>query len=362
MEKNINTEFLKAESGELGLITLDRTKALNALNYEMISEISNFLDKAEKNEKCFAVVIQGKGEKAFCAGGDIKSVYQNGKENKESSAKFFELEYNMNSKIHNFKKPYIALMHGITMGGGLGISAHGTHRVASSNLTLAMPETGIGFFPDIGGTYFLSRMNNETGTYLGLTGDRINYLESMYAGIVNYNVEKKNFNTLIEDILGLKETNVEQINKAILNHQPSLTLDNIQSHKLYNYNNVISSCFAANSIPEIFENLNNFLKTTKSQLEINFIEKTINTLKAKSPASLAITLQALRIAKKLDFNQCMELEYKIALGFLSNNDFYEGIRAQVIDKDNKPQWDAFDFENANKYFKEYGLPSKKLVA
>jgi len=362
MEKNINTEFLKGINAELGLITLDRTKALNALDFEMISEISSFLDKAEKNEKCFAVVIRGNGEKAFCAGGDIKSVYQNGKKNKDKSAEFFELEYNMNSKIHNFSKPYIALLHGITMGGGLGISVHGSHKIASSNLTLSMPETGIGFFPDIGATYFLSRIPNEVGTYLGLTGDKINYLESMYTGLVNYHVDKKNFDALIKNLLELKETSIDNITQAILNHQPSLTIDNLQSHKLYNYTNIINKCFAANYMPDIFNNLEKFLKTTKSQLEINFIEKTINSLKAKSPTSLAITLQALRIAKKLDFAQCMKMEYQITLGFLNNNDFYEGIRAQVIDKDNKPQWNTFDFKNPDQNFKEYGLTKKNLVA
>ena len=362
MTANIKTEFLKAKNGELGLITLNRPEALNALNFEMISRISDFLNQSENNNNCFAIVIQGLGEKAFCAGGDIKSVYLNGKEKSKISAEFFNLEYAMNTQIYNFKKPYIALLHGITMGGGLGVSIHGSHKISSNNLTLAMPETGIGFFPDIGGSFFLSRIANEIGIYLGLTGDRIGYLESLYIELINYTVDKNYFNNIINVLLNIdinnKTTNQNinsLINEIIIKYQPKISQDFLYNNKLHNYKNIIKECFSHNTIPEIINALLLYLKKTKNSLELKFINQTIKSLKTKSPTSLAITLRLLKLGKKLSFNECMKLEHKVATAFLNSNDFYEGIRASVIDKDNNPKWDEFDYKNIEEYYKKYHI-------
>jgi len=182
---NVLFEKLLGKSGILGVITLNRSKALNALTYDMIQSISHQLDKWAVDQEVKAVLIQSNNEKAFCAGGDILYVYQ-AKQNGQSIYDIFKEEYILNQKIFTYPKPYIAFLNGITMGGGVGISVHGSHRIGTEKLLFSMPETGIGFFPDVGGSYFLSRCKQNIGIYLGLTGARLNAANTLAMQLIDY--------------------------------------------------------------------------------------------------------------------------------------------------------------------------------
>lgn len=287
-----------------GFITLDRPKALNALNLNMIREIHQQLQHWEFTPNIHRVVILSHHDKAFCAGGDIRDIYIAHQKGNINIHPYFKEEYDLNAYIKYYPKPYIAVINGITMGGGLGISIHGSLRIAVNNLILAMPETGIGFFPDIGSTYFLSRCPNQIGIYLGLTGTRLNASEALYAG-------------LIDQIIG---------EPPAMNH-------------LETYLDIINSCFKYNTIEEILSAL----------LKINnpWANKIHDLLLTKSPTSLKLTLRALRKAITQDFNSCMAMEYKLACYCLENHDFFEGIRAAVIDKDQHPRWNPARLEDVD---------------
>lgn len=290
-----------------GFITLDRPKALNALNLNMIREIHKQLQHWETDPDIRQIIILSHHDKAFCAGGDIRDVYSAYQKGGKILNSYFKEEYDLDAYIKHYPKPYIAVINGITMGGGLGISIHGTLRIAVNNLILAMPETGIGFFPDIGATYFLSRCPGQIGTYLGLTGARLNATEALYAG-------------LIDEIIG---------EPPVMNH-------------LETYRHIIDQCFQYHTVEEILEAL--FATNNPWAKQIH------DVLQTKSPTSLKITLRALRKACTQDFHSCMEMEYQIARYCLENHDFFEGIRAAVIDKDKHPRWnpstlDAVDEES-----------------
>jgi enoyl-CoA hydratase len=190
-------EKMPGQVGALGLITLNRPQALNALSHEMIIKMYQQLIHWKEDAEVKAIVIQGAGEKAFCAGGDIRKVYDAKNDEALTMKQFFWDEYRLNSLIHHYSKPYIALLNGITMGGGVGVSLHGSHRVATEKFLFAMPETGIGFFPDIGGSYFLSRCKGRMGIYLGLTGARIKAADALYLNIANHFVGAEKLAELI---------------------------------------------------------------------------------------------------------------------------------------------------------------------
>ncbi len=287
-----------------GFITLNRPKALNALNLTMIREIHQKLKSWESEQTVHRVVILSHHDKAFCAGGDIRDVYHAHQQGNITINPYFKEEYDLNTYIKHYTKPYIAVINGITMGGGLGISIHGSLRIALNNLILAMPETGIGFFPDIGSTYFLSRCPGQIGIYLGLTGARLNATEALYAG-------------LIDQIIG---------EPPVINHLE------------VNYS-TINQAFQYNTIEEILGALLKINNTWSTQIH--------DLILTKSPTSLKITLRALRKATTLDFNSCMIMEYKIANYCLENSEFFEGIRAAVIDKDKQPRWNPATLAEVN---------------
>jgi len=278
-----------------GFITLNRPQALNALSLDMLRQLYQHLKKWEISPDVKQVVITSNSDRAFCAGGDIRAVYEAHQQGRKDIAIYFKEEYELNTYIKHYPKPYIAILNGISMGGGLGISLHGNIRIAFNNLVLAMPETGIGFFPDVGATWFLSRCKNHIGIYMGLTSARLNAAESLYAG-------------LIDQIIGTPPTD---------NH-------------LITHEETITRCFQYDSVEDIL--------TALQQEKTPWATEIYDTLLKKSPTSLKYTLAALIKAKTLDFEGCMALEYNLACIFVEGHDFYEGIRAAVIDKDQHPQW------------------------
>jgi len=325
-------EIFFTEVSNCGLITLNRPKALNALNQDMIIALYSQLDEWESNEDIKAVLIQGAGEKAFCAGGDIRKIYDARLDPNLTIKDFFWEEYRLNHRIYHYPKPYIALLDGITMGGGVGISVHGSYRLATERFVFAMPETSIGFFPDVGGSHFLPRCPGETGIYLGLTGERIKTVDAIYAGLVTHYIPSDKMAELLDNLatshLGDKSANM------ITNLIQSACCAPTGESELAKYRNEIDHCFKYDTVEEILSALD--------LCQSEWCDKTAALLRTKSPTSLKVTLQQLRNGAKLDLDQCLQMEYHMDMRFLKGHDLYEGIRAVIVDKDQNPHWQPKD--------------------
>ncbi len=313
-------EVLFERCGRAGVITLNRPKALNALTLGMVRQIHPQLRAWESDEDVALVIIRAAGDKAFCAGGDIRALYDWGRAGDPSFLAFYREEYQLNAYIKRYPKPYIALMTGITMGGGVGVSVHGSHRVATEGLTFAMPETGIGLFPDVGGTYFLPRCPGQIGLYLALTGSRLKAADALYAGIVSHYVPA-------EKIPGLTDALCETDSpKATIEAQA----EDPGRPPMLEVREAIDRCFSGASVAEVLDNLH--------REDGEWAEKLAATLLSKSPTSSRIAFRQVREGATLEFEDCMRLEYRMVSRILTGHDFFEGIRAVVIDKDQSPQW------------------------
>lgn len=319
-QRSMSGSVLATESSNKGMIILNRPKALNAVNLEMIRKIYKHLKKCEKTKSL--MLIKGTGEKAFCAGGDVRSIVEMGL--CEESKSFFREEYATNALIGNYKIPYIALIDGITMGGGVGLSVHGKYRVATERTLFAMPETAIGLFPDVGGSYFLPRLQGKLGMYLGLTGVRLKGSDVFKAGIATHYCDSSKLADLETALLNCPDADdVESILKE--HHQNVEKPFSLQPHL-----EQINKCFAAECVEEIIANL----KQDGSEWAL----KTVEVLHKMSPLSLKVTFRQLELGSKLSLPQCLNMEYRMVWRFLENSDFQEGVRALLIDKDQKPNW------------------------
>ncbi|XP_040213099.1 3-hydroxyisobutyryl-CoA hydrolase, mitochondrial isoform X3 [Rana temporaria] len=294
-------EVLLAKSGCAAVITMNRPKALNALNLNMARHIYQKLKLWEEDPDTFLVIIKGSGGKAFCAGGDILAVTNAGKSGDRLAQDFFREEYILNNAIGTCRKPYIAFIDGITMGGGVGLSVHGHFRVASEKTLFAMPETAIGLFPDVGGGYFLPRLPGKLGLYISLTGFRLKGRDVQKAGIATHFVESE------------KSTADEE--------KPFILAEHLDK---------INSLFTANSVEEIFENL----KKDGS----SFAQQQLQTLSKMSPTSLKMTFRQLKNGSSLTLQEVLTMEYRLSQACMRGHDFYEGVRAVLIDKDQNPKW------------------------
>ena len=240
-------ELAMPNYARLGLITLNRPQTLNALTEDMCVAIDKQLVQWDADQTVKFVVIRGNGERGFCAGGDVRRIYDNGIENQAKSMQFFQHEYQMNRRIKHFSKPYIALLHGISMGGGLGVSLHGSHQLAADNLKLAMPETGIGFYPDVGGTYFLSRCPGAIGIYLGLTGSVIDVDSAIFAGLIQTKLSG-DFDKLIADFQAMDD--VAQLDVVIKNHAQKTNVSFLEKNI-----EKINQHFQFNTIEQVIDSL-----------------------------------------------------------------------------------------------------------
>ncbi|HUE47399.1 MAG TPA: enoyl-CoA hydratase/isomerase family protein [Aestuariivirgaceae bacterium] len=322
-------EILFEHSGKAGVITLNRPSALNALTMAMVEAVSAALERWAGDDAVRHVIIRANGGRAFCAGGDIRALYDWGRAKDPKFFDFFRAEYMLNTQIKRFPKPYVAMIDGITMGGGVGVSVHGSHRVASERLVFAMPETGIGFFPDVGGTYFLPRLPGQAGMYFGLTGDRGRIGDACYAGIATHHVPSDRLGELAEAL-----TKADSIDECLADFvaepEPGVLKDR-QSD--------IDRHFGRNSVEAILASLD--------ADPSDWAQKTAATLRGKSPTSLKVAFRQLREGRKRDFEDCMRLEYRIVHGIAGGHDFYEGIRAAVIDKDGQPRWRPSSLEEVS---------------
>lgn len=320
---------ISGHHGNLGVITLNRPKALNALTQQMCQTLDTKLAQWANADHIKAVIVKANDDRAFCAGGDIRRVYDAGHANELSKAdQFFETEYHLNHRIRHYAKPYIAFIDGIVMGGGLGISVHGSHRIATERALFAMPETGIGFFPDVGGSYFLPRCPGYLGTYLGLTGARIKVADAIYAGIATHFISSKH---LDECIAALAEAELPGDATHTVNHILKKFTIKPDEPPLAQHRSLIDACFSYDTVEAILEQLRNHVTHEWCQM-------TADVIASKSPTSLKITLKELRLGKNLDFDACMQMEYTMTQHFLRGHDFYEGVRAVLVDKDQTPHW------------------------
>lgn len=319
--------------GTLGIVTLDRPQALNALTLNMADELDRRLVEWASDPAVAVVVIHSEGGRAFCAGGDIRALYDAGKRNDPYASDFYRTEYRLNHRIKTYGKPYIALVDGITMGGGVGLSIHGSHRVVTDRCQFAMPETGIGFFPDVGGSWFLPRCPGALGTYIGLTGMRLGAADMLYCGLATHYVSSEDMAAL-PGVLerGAHADTVE----ALLDRRAG----DPGPAPLAQHRSAIDRCFAAESVEEVL-----------ARLEADgtpWAQETASVLRRKSPTSLKVTMRQLQVGAKLEtFAAAMRMEYRLARHCMRAPDFYEGVRAAVIDKDQAPRWQPASLEDVS---------------
>ncbi|MCT4656778.1 MAG: enoyl-CoA hydratase/isomerase family protein [Cohaesibacter sp.] len=314
------------QRGAVGLVTLERVKALNALSYDMVKQLAAKLDEWKTDNSIKAVIVQSASEKAFSAGGDIRALYD-AKGN--PPFEFFWDEYRLNRTIYRYPKPYISLINGIVMGGGVGVSVHGKYVVAGENIMFAMPEVGIGFFPDVGGTHFLPRMKGKTGTYLAMTGARLKQADCLALGFATHAINSDNYASIIERIAEGQE--VDEVLQSY-----NLELDSTFDEESLG---VIDKAFGHESVDEIVANL----KASDNA----FAEKALKQLAGKSPTSVHVALGQMLRGAKSDFEECMVLEYRIVHRILHEDDFYEGVRATIVDKDGAPEWNPAELESVD---------------
>ncbi|MEP1230623.1 MAG: enoyl-CoA hydratase/isomerase family protein [Litorimonas sp.] len=342
--------------GNLGHITLNRPKALNALTYAMCEDITRLLVAWEEDNTIGAVLIDGAGDRAFCAGGDVILLHDSGKAGDKRGEEFWRLEYMLNELIHRYSKPYITLIDGFVMGGGVGLSVHGRLRVAGDDTMFAMPETGIGYFPDVGGTYFLPRINYadmgyEIGQWLGLTGARLNAGQACAAGIANAYVPSAKHSAFIE---ALGAAQLDGSDAAVANVMVNFVKTPPKSEPIPE----AVKAFGEQTVPAILRALD--------KDSSDWAVKQAANLRKKSPLAICVTFEALRRGAKMDFQQAMTQELDLSLNFLKTQDFYEGIRAQLIDKDRNPKWSHDGVDDVNdgqvqRLFRKGANPPQKFL-
>ncbi|XP_020931923.1 3-hydroxyisobutyryl-CoA hydrolase, mitochondrial isoform X2 [Sus scrofa] len=350
-------EVLLERKGCAGVITLNRPKFLNALNLSMIQQIYPQLKKWEQDPETFLIIMKGAGEKAFCAGGDIRVISENTKTNPKMVQDFFREEYMLNNAIDSCLKPYIALIHGITMGGGVGLSVHGQFRVATEKSLFAMPETAIGLFPDVGGGYFLPRLQGKLGYFLALTGFRLKGRDVYTAGIATHFVDSEKLGMLEDDLLALNSPSKENIADVLETYHTKSKIDQDKSFILEEHMDKINSWFSANTVEEIIENL--------QQDGSSFALEQLKVINKMSPTSLKITLRQLMEGSSKTLPEVLTMEYRLSQACIGGHDFHEGVRAVLIDKDQNPKWKPANLkevtdEDLNNHFNSLGSNDLKF--
>ncbi|MGN6207498.1 enoyl-CoA hydratase/isomerase family protein [Asticcacaulis sp.] len=311
----------RIENG-IGRITLNRPQALHALNTDMCRQMSEALTEWANDANVKMLMIDhAEGTRGFCAGGDIRMVAESGRQDGKAGEDFFRIEYTLNIQIKRFPKPYIACLDGVTMGGGVGISIHGSHRIATEHTLFAMPETGIGLFPDVGGSWFLPRLEGELGTWLALTGARLKGRDVLAAGIATHFVASGK----------LPEVKA----RMLAGEAPDAVLadytEGPQAPTYAEHLDIINHCFSRPTITDICLAL--------KMADDDWASAQADILKTRSPLSMAVSLEQLRRgARMATFEDIMRMEYRIACHIIRTYDFSEGVRAVIEDKDHAPKW------------------------
>ncbi|MFD4990108.1 enoyl-CoA hydratase/isomerase family protein [Streptomyces sp. NPDC058374] len=311
--------------GRVGRITLNRPRALNALDHAMVLRIAEALDAWEHDRAVTTVVIDGAGERGLCAGGDVRAIREDALRGEvEAPLAFWRDEYRLNARIARYPKPYVALMDGIVMGGGVGVSAHGSLRVVTERSLVAMPETGIGFVPDVGGTYLLSRAPGELGTHLALTGRGVGAGDALHCGLADHYLPSDGLPALIEALSDAPPAEDAAATVARL-ARPA------PDGELAAQRGWIDACWSA---PTVEEGLERLLESGEPAAK-----ETAEAVRGRSPLALKTTLAALRRARALPgLKEVLDQEYRVSAHALTWPDLAEGVRAQVVDKDRAPRW------------------------
>ncbi|MFJ9407224.1 enoyl-CoA hydratase/isomerase family protein [Streptomyces sp. NPDC101393] len=307
--------------GRAGYLTLNRPRALNALNHAMVRRIDEALTAWEHDPAVATVVIGGAGTRGLCAGGDIRSIHDDARAGGgEASRAFWRDEYRLNARIARYTKPTVALMDGIVMGGGVGVSAHGDVRVVTDRSRIAMPETGIGFVPDVGGTYLLSRAPGEVGTHLALTGDAVGAADALLCGLADHFLPSERLPEFGAALAG------SELPDALRRFAAPAPDGELAAHRGW-----IDACYAAGTVEEIVDRL--------ERAGEQGAKEAAATLLSRSPTALKVTLAALRRARGLGtLEEVLDQEYRVSCTALGSPDLVEGVRAQIIDKDRNPRW------------------------
>jgi enoyl-CoA hydratase len=347
-------DLIVRREGSAGIIRLNRPKAINAMTLEMSEGIDAALDRFEADPDVAVVVLEGAGERGLCAGGDIRGLYESSRAGGDLGKRFWRQEYIMNARIAKFPKPYVAFMDGLVMGGGVGLSAHARHRVVTEKTKLAMPEVGLGFFPDVGGTWLLSRAPGEIGTYFGLTGQTMNGPDAIYARFADAVVPTAKLAAL-RDVLtkvrpGTASSEIKSLIDGFATGETAGPVAAMQAN--------VDAWFAHDRMEDIV-----------AALRRDGSEQAASTLKAlneKSPRGMVVTLKLLRLARgSTSLEECLMREYRAALEVFASDDFREGVRAAVIDKDRNPKWSPAAIEDVTpemlaRYFAEIGADELKF--
>ena len=310
--------------GVAGRITLNRPQALHALNEDMCLAMDAALRQwAEDDEVELVIVDHQAGTRGFCAGGDIRMLAESGAADGSAAQSFFRAEYRLNARIKNYPKPYVAFMDGVAMGGGVGVSVHGSHRVASERTLFAMPETGIGLFPDVGGGWFLPRLGPPLGMWLALTGERLKGGDVCAAGVATHYAES--------GVLEALKAQVCEGRLAVLEAMEWDAVGSFEPHR-----SVIETCFSQPSVEEIMIALEQIPEQNPSA---QWARRQLEVLRTKSPRTLKVTHRQLTEGLRMaSFEDNMRMEFRIGCRQVQSHDFQEGVRAVIIDKDNAPRW------------------------
>ena len=341
-------DLIARREGSAGIVRLNRPKAINAVTLEMFHDIDKALDLFEADPEVAVIVLEGAGERGLCAGGDIRALWESSKAKGDLGKILWRDEYILNARIKKFPKPYAAFMDGIVMGGGVGLSAHASHRVVTDKTKLAMPEVGLGFFPDVGGTWLLSHSPGEIGTYFGLTGQTMNGPDAIHAGFADAVVPSTKLAALREALTkvrpGITSAEVKALIAGFATGETAGPVAAMQAK--------IDAWFAYDRMEDIVA----ALQRDGSELAL----ATLKTLNEKSPRGMVVTLKLLRLARASNsLEECLVREYRAALEVFASDDFREGVRAAVIDKDRNPKWSPPRIEDVTPemvapYFAEIG--------
>jgi 3-hydroxyisobutyryl-CoA hydrolase len=332
-------------------VELNRPKKLNSLNASMARKILPRLREWEKSDMANIIIIGGAGTKAFCAGGDVTALAKQNEtvEGQQESTAYFALEYRLDHLIATYSKPYIAIMDGITMGGGVGLSVHAPFRIATERTVFAMPETTIGFFPDVGGSFFLSRLDGEIGTYLALTSERLLGVQAFYAGIATHYLDSSVLSSLTTRLSELTfrdyaplQDRLNLINSTIAEFASSLpspdSYENKDGDLRGGLRSAVDRCFSYNTMEEILDALKAEQESPRRDAMKQWAEKTRQTILARSPTSLKVTLRQLRAGRDWTIGQTFINEHTIASRFMGHPDFVEGVTARLIKPLREPKW------------------------
>jgi enoyl-CoA hydratase len=341
-------DLIVRQEGSAGIIRLNRPKAINAMTLEMSLGIDAALDRFEADSTVAVVILEGAGERGLCAGGDIRGLYESSKVGGDLGKMFWRQEYVMNARIAKYPKPYVAFMDGLVMGGGVGLSGHARHRVVTEKTKLAMPEVGLGFFPDVGGTWLLSRSPGEIGTFFGLTGQTMNGPDAIFAHFADAVVPSEKLPALRQALTvgrpGVTSAEVDTIIASFATGESAGPIAAMQAS--------IDRWFAQERMQDIFASL--------ARDDSEFAQSTRKVLNEKSPRGMVVTLKLLRLARtSASLEECLVREYRAALEVFRSDDFREGVRAAVIDKDRNPRWSPPRIEEVTPdmlapYFREIG--------